>query len=152
MGELIQDLENAQVGDRTLDLRVWAALEGWKLVTQDDKVTVRAERYDGDTVEEWIIVGFDDYRDGLTVNYTFEDELPKFTTSLDSMKSWVDDNLSPIRTSVHDHIGGGSAEILIDHQNSFAGHHLGTTELAFCIATLSAAIVRTNPEAEVSDG
>ena len=87
MTDLINRLENAVGADRELDLLIWAHFGGWKLVLQDDQVEWRAEKYDGDVVEEWTTVAYDDFYKGRTVSYSFEDELPEYTASLNTCQA-----------------------------------------------------------------
>lgn len=89
MSDLIQKLQSADGPSRELDAEIWAHVGGWKLVTQEDGVEVRAERYDGDVVSEWESVGFIDSGGHFRVYMSFEEDLPAYSASLDAALALV---------------------------------------------------------------
>ena len=120
---LITRLREAEGASRELDKQIWQLLVP-DVTRRTSHVAHHSKPYDIDETR--------DASGRLII-------VPSYTASLDAALALVAETVKPIRVSVHDHIGGASAEIVLDAEREFTGNTLAASPaIALLIAILRA--------------
>ena len=147
---LIQKLRDATGGSAELDLEIWALAGGWKLVTQPDSIEMRAEKYDGDVVSEWETVAFWDSGGHVRVYHAFEEDLPRYSRSLDAIIGLIEEKLPTAGFMIEtvkrsdDTRMGWSVSLSANYRTPHLEEVHKEPAIALCLALLSALEVESD--------